>query len=231
MQKAINIGDSWLEAVGDEFEQSYMQELKQFLQTEKDQKKTILPHSSLWFNALRTTPLHKVRAVIIGQDPYPTIGHPHGLCFSVMPDVKPIPKSLVNIYKELQDDLGVDNFHTGYLQSWAEQGVLLLNSVLTVEAGNSASHRGKGWETFTDKVIAAINEQTDHVVFILWGKYAQDKGAMIDTSRHLIIKSPHPSPLSAHRGFFGTKPFSKTNDYLSAKGKPTIDWAISPDFV
>ena len=229
MQRKIDIGDTWLDAISDEFEQPYMQELKQFLHNKKAQKANILPHSSLWFNALKTTPLPNVRAVIIGQDPYPTVGHPHGLCFSVMPDVKPIPKSLVNIYKELQDDLGIDNFHTGYLQSWAEQGVLLLNSVLTVDAGNSASHRGMGWEQFTDKIIAAINEQTEHVVFILWGKYAQDKGAMIDTSKHLIIKSPHPSPLSAHRGFFGTRPFSRTNEYLAANGKPTIDWAINTD--
>lgn len=227
MKKTIDIDESWLDVIGDEFSQPYMQELKTFLQSKKAQKINILPHSSLWFNALKTTPLHNVRAVIIGQDPYPTVGHSHGLCFSVLPDVKPIPKSLVNIYKELQDDLGIDNFHTGYLQSWAEQGVLLLNSVLTVDAGNSASHRGMGWEQLTDKIIAAINEQTDHVVFILWGKYAQDKCAMIDTSKHLIIKSPHPSPLSAHRGFFGTKPFSRTNNYLAENGKPTIDWAIT----
>ena len=227
MQKTVDIGETWLEAIGDEFEQPYMQALKQFLQNKKAQKTNILPHSSLWFNALKTTPLPNVRVVIIGQDPYPTVGHPHGLCFSVMPDVKPLPKSLLNIYKELQDDLGIDNFHTGYLQSWAEQGVLLLNSVLTVDAGNSASHQSQGWEIFTDKIITTINEKMDHVVFILWGKYAQDKGAMIDTSRHLVIKSPHPSPLSAYRGFFGSKPFSTTNNYLLENNKPIVDWKIA----
>ncbi len=226
MHKKIDIDDTWLAAIGDEFTQPYMQELRQFLQNKKLQRIHILPHSSLWFNALKTTPLNKVKVVIIGQDPYPTIGHPHGLCFSVMPDVKPLPKSLINIYKELQDDLGIDNFHTGYLQSWAEQGVLLLNSVLTVDAGRPASHRGMGWEKFTDKIIATINENTVHIVFILWGKYAQDKGKMIDTSKHLIIKSAHPSPLSAHRGFFGSRPFSKTNAYLIQYGKSEIDWVI-----
>ena len=228
MNTTVDIGNSWQDAVGDEFNQPYMQELKQFLQAEKFQKTTILPHSSLWFNALRTTPLQNVRVVIIGQDPYPTVGHPHGLCFSVLPDVKPIPKSLINIYKELQDDLGIDNFHTGYLQSWAEQGVLLLNSVLTVQAGDSASHQGKGWESFTDKIITTINEKMDHVVFILWGKYAQNKGSMIDTSRHLVIKSSHPSPLSSYRGFFGSKPFSKANNYLEQNNKSTVDWSIAP---
>ena len=229
MQKKIDIGETWFAELGNEFQQAYMQDLKQFLSTEKTQKKIILPHSSLWFNALRTTPLDQVKVVIIGQDPYPTIGHAHGLCFSVLPEVKPLPKSLLNVYKELQDDLGIDNFHTGYLQHWAEQGVLLLNSVLTVQAGNAASHRAKGWETFTDKIITTINQKSEHVVFILWGKYAQDKGAMIDQSRHLILKAVHPSPLSAYRGFFGSQPFSKVNHYLETHAKATIDWQIPKD--
>jgi uracil-DNA glycosylase len=227
MQKTIDIGDSWFAELGDEFQQDYMQALKQFLTAEKANQQPILPHSSQWFNALRTTPLDAVKVVIIGQDPYPTVGHAHGLCFSVLPEVKPLPKSLLNVYKELQDDLGIDNFHTGYLQPWAEQGVLLLNSVLTVQAGRAASHRGKGWETFTDKIISVINQKSENVVFILWGKYAQDKGRVIDQSRHLILKSAHPSPLSAYRGFFGSKPFSQVNDYLVAKGKTVIDWQIS----
>ena len=226
MQKTIDIGDSWFAELGDEFQQDYMQELKQFLSAEKANKQLILPHSSQWFNALRTTPLDAVKVVIIGQDPYPTVGHAHGLCFSVLPEVKPLPKSLLNVYKELQDDLGIDNFHTGYLQPWAEQGVLLLNSVLTVQAGRAASHRGKGWETFTDKMISVINQKSENVVFILWGKYAQDKGRVIDQSRHLILKSAHPSPLSSYRGFFGSKPFSQVNNYLIAKGKTAIDWQI-----
>jgi uracil-DNA glycosylase len=226
MQKTIDIGDSWFAELGDEFQQDYMQALKQFLSTEKANKQPILPHSSQWFNALRTTPLDAVKVVIIGQDPYPTVGHAHGLCFSVLPEVKPLPKSLLNVYKELQDDLGIDNFHTGYLQPWAEQGVLLLNSVLTVQAGRAASHRGKGWETFTDQVISIINQKSENVVFILWGKYAQDKGKVIDQSRHLILKSAHPSPLSSYRGFFGSKPFSQVNNYLISKGKTAIDWQI-----
>ncbi len=226
MQKTVDIGDSWFAELGDEFQQDYMQALKQFLSAEKANKQLILPHSSQWFNALRTTPLDAVKVVIIGQDPYPTVGHAHGLCFSVLPEVKPLPKSLLNVYKELQDDLGIDNFHTGYLQPWAEQGVLLLNSVLTVQAGRAASHRGKGWETFTDKIIRVINQKSENVVFILWGKYAQDKGRVIDQSRHLILKSAHPSPLSSYRGFFGSKPFSQVNNYLTAKGKTAIDWQI-----
>ena len=203
-----------------------MQTLKNFLQIEKQQGKTILPKGSLWFNALNSTPLDKVKVVILGQDPYPTIGHAHGLCFSAMPEVKPLPKSLINIYKELQDDLGIDNFHTPYLQPWAKQGVLLLNAVLTVEAGKSNSHQGKGWERFTDKIIEVVNRECESVIFILWGAYAQKKGSSIDTTKHMIIKSPHPSPLSAYRGFFGSKPFSRSNSFLTSKGKETINWQL-----
>jgi len=216
---------SWNDSLLPEFDKDYMQSLKQFLKNEKEQGKTILPHSSLWFNAIKTTPLNKVKVVILGQDPYPTPGHAHGLCFSVMPDVKPIPKSLINIYKELNEDLGIENTN-GNLQSWAEQGVLLLNSVLTVQSGDANSHQGKGWETFTDKVITAVNELNRPVVFVLWGAYAQKKGAMIDGSKHLVIRAPHPSPLSAYRGFFGSKPFSQINKYLRKSNQMEIDWHV-----
>ena len=226
MQNSINLEPSWLEALKDEFSKPYMQELKKFLIEEKKKGKVILPKGSLWFNALNSTPLNRVKVVIIGQDPYPTIGHAHGLCFSVLPNVKPLPKSLLNINKELLDDLGINNFHTGYLQPWTQQGVLLLNAVLTVEAGKSNSHQGKGWEIFTDKIIEVINQQCNNIVFILWGSYAQKKGASIDTNRHMIIKSPHPSPLSAYRGFFGSRPFSRTNNYLISQNKTPINWQL-----
>jgi len=226
MQKDIKLEKSWLKFLQDEFNKSYMQNLKSFLIEEKREGKTILPKASLWFNALNSTPLNKVKVVILGQDPYPTVGHAHGLCFSVLPDVKPLPKSLLNINKELFDDLGIDNFHTGYLQPWTKQGVLLLNSVLTVEAGKSNSHQGKGWEIFTDKIIEVINRECNNIVFILWGSYAQKKGSVIDTTKHMIIKSPHPSPLSAYRGFFGSRPFSRTNNYLKMNNKQTINWKL-----
>jgi len=226
MLKLIDLDTSWLEVLQNEFEAPYMKQLKAFLADEIDAKKTVLPEPTLWFNALNTTPLKDVKVVILGQDPYPTIGHAHGLCFSVMPEVKPLPKSLLNINKELFDDLGIDNSHNGYLQPWAEQGVLLLNAVLTVEAGKANAHQGKGWEQFTDSVIKVINDQCEHVVFILWGSYAQKKGASIDTSKHMVIKSPHPSPLSAYRGFFGSRPFSRTNAYLQVHGKEPIDWRV-----
>jgi len=216
---------SWSESLLPELQKDYMLSLKSFLREEKDRGKTIFPHSSLWFNALNTTPLDKVKVVILGQDPYPTPGHAHGLCFSVMPDVKPIPKSLINIYKELKDDLGIDNTN-GNLQSWAEQGVLLLNSVLTVQSGNANSHQGKGWEQFTDKIVSTINEVDRPIVFVLWGAYAQKKGAVIDESKHLVIRSPHPSPLSAYRGFFGSKPFSIINKYLTQNGLQAINWQV-----
>ena len=226
MKNKIKLEASWLAHLEDEFDKSYMQELKKFLSNEIALHKNILPKASLWFNALNSTPLDSVKVVILGQDPYPTVGHAHGLCFSALEEVKPLPKSLLNIYKELQEDIGIDNFHTPYLQSWAEQGVLLLNSVLTVEAGRSNAHAGRGWERFTDKIIEVVNEHCEHVVFILWGSYAQKKGCSIDTQRHMIIKSPHPSPLSAYRGFFGSKPFSKTNSYLKANKKGEIHWQL-----
>jgi uracil-DNA glycosylase len=226
MKKIIKLHPSWLTIIGNQFEKPYMLALKDFLVSEKSQGKTILPPASLWFNALNSMPFDELKVVILGQDPYPTAGHAHGLCFSVLPDVKPLPKSLLNINKELFDDLGIDNSHTGYLQPWAEQGVLLLNTVLTVEQGNANSHQGKGWETFTDSIIQTINEKKEHIVFILWGANAHKKIPMIDDTKHLIIKSVHPSPLSAYRGFFGSKPFSKTNTYLENKGKPAINWQL-----
>ncbi|RUM68045.1 MAG: uracil-DNA glycosylase [Sulfurovum sp.] len=226
MKHKIELEASWLALLENEFDKAYMQELKKFLLNEKELGKNILPKASLWFNALNSTPLNKVKVVILGQDPYPTVGHAHGLCFSALPEVKPLPKSLINIYKELQEDLDIDNFHTPYLQPWAEQGVLLLNSVLTVEVGKSNSHAGKGWEEFTDKIIEVINQECQNVVFILWGAYAQKKGVSIDTNRHMIIKSAHPSPLSAYRGFWASKPFSRTNNYLKSVGKKEIDWRV-----
>jgi len=215
----------WKSCLAIEFEKDYMLRLHDFLQDEKDNLKTILPSSSLWFKALTATDLDQVKVVILGQDPYPTPGHAHGLCFSVMPEVKPIPKSLVNIYKELEDDLGIVN-SSGNLQSWADQGVLLLNSVLTVEAGNANSHQGKGWEQFTDRIIEVLNEQNFPVVFVLWGAYAQKKGRIVNNAHHLVLRSPHPSPLSAYRGFFGSKPFSKINDFLIKNGKEAINWKV-----
>ena len=226
MQKNINLEKSWLNALNDEFNKPYMKELKIFLTKEKEQNREILPKGSLWFNALNSTPLNKVKVVILGQDPYPTLGHAHGLCFSVLPEVKPLPKSLNNINRELYEDIGVNNAHTGYLQPWAKQGVLLLNAVLTVERGKSNAHQGRGWEIFTDKIVETINNNCQNVVFILWGGYAQKKGTSIDSSRHLIIKSPHPSPLSAYRGFFGSRPFSRTNHYLQSMGREPIDWQL-----
>jgi uracil-DNA glycosylase len=226
MPSTIQLHPTWKTALLEEFDKPYMQELKAFLLQERGAGKVILPRASLWFNALNSTPLDQVKVVILGQDPYPTIGHAHGLCFSVMPEVMPLPKSLLNINRELYEDLGIDNSHTGYLQPWAEQGVLLLNAVLTVEAGRSNAHQGKGWEQFTDKVIEVINRECQDVVFILWGSYAQKKGATIDTQRQMIIKSPHPSPLSAYRGFFGSRPFSRTNDFLISRGKRPIDWQL-----
>ena len=221
-QKLPSLWKSYLAA---EFEKDYMLRLHKFLQSEKDQDKSILPPSSLWFNALTTTDLDQVKVVILGQDPYPTSGHAHGLCFSVMPEVKPIPKSLINIYKELESDLGIVNTN-GNLQSWADQGVLLLNSVLTVEAGKANSHQGQGWEQFTDRIIEVLNEQTSPIVFVLWGAYAQKKGKIVNNSHHLVLRSPHPSPLSSYRGFFGSQPFSKINEFLIENGKEPINWNV-----
>jgi len=226
IKNKIKLEQSWLALLENEFELPYMQQLKHYLLNEKGNGKNILPRSSLWFNALNSTPFDKVKVVILGQDPYPTVAHAHGLCFSVLGEIKPLPKSLVNINTELMEDLQIDNRHSGYLQPWAEQGVLLLNSVLTVEQGRSNAHQGQGWEVFTDKIIQLINDRKEKVVFILWGAYAQRKGGFIDQHKHLVIKSPHPSPLSAYRGFFGSKPFSQANDYLEKAGLGPVNWQI-----
>lgn len=222
---ALENAPSWQPWLAAEFDAPYMQNLKAFLQQEKAQHKTIYPHSSQWFHALEATPLDQVKVVIIGQDPYHQPGQAHGLCFSVRPGIK-TPPSLVNIYKELNSDLGIAPVGHGYLENWAQQGVLLLNAVLTVEDSNAASHQGKGWETFTDRVIATVNEQCENVVFLLWGSYAQKKGAVIDPQRHCVLKAPHPSPLAAHRGFFGCRHFSQTNGYLTANGKEPVNWQL-----
>lgn len=211
--------------LGGEFDKPYMKELRAFLVAEKKAGKTIYPPANLWFNALNSTPFDQVKVVILGQDPYHGPGQAHGLCFSVLPGQK-FPPSLNNIFKEIQDDLGIEPPNHGCLQHWAEQGVLLLNATLTVEKNQAGSHQGKGWEEFTDQVIDHLNREREGLVFILWGSYAQKKGRYIDPKRHLVLKSPHPSPLSSYRGFFGCKHFSKTNEYLRAQGQPEIDWAV-----
>lgn len=221
----IRLDDSWKAVLGDEFSKSYMRDLKAFLSQEKAEGKHIFPAGSEYFRALDLTPLDQVRVVILGQDPYHGAGQAHGLCFSVRPGVR-VPPSLVNIYKELKSDLGVEPPGHGFLEHWARQGVLLLNSVLTVEEARAASHQGRGWETFTDAVIRSVNEQCEHVVFLLWGAYAQKKAAFVDRSRHLVLKAPHPSPLSAHAGFLGCRHFSQANRYLEEKGRAPIDWQL-----
>lgn len=227
MNKHINIDPSWREVLGDEFEKDYMQDLRKFLISEADGGKIIYPPGPEIFAALNLTPFDKVKVVIIGQDPYHGPGQAHGLCFSVKKGVK-IPPSLVNIYKELKDDMGITPPSHGHLSEWADQGVLLLNNVLTVEDGKAGSHHGQGWELFTDKIIWVLNEKKENLVFILWGSPAQKKAAAVDPSRHHILKSVHPSPLSSYRGFFGSKPFSKTNEFLKSKRIQEINWQISP---
>ena len=222
----IKLTDSWKKHLQGEFQKNYMKNLKDFLKREYQDKKTIFPRSDEFFAALNLTPFEKVKVVIIGQDPYHGPNQAHGLCFSVKPGVK-IPPSLVNIYKELKSDVGFVPPAHGHLQDWADRGVLLLNATLSVEAGKAGSHQNKGWEEFTDRIIALLNEQGDHLIFMLWGSYALKKGAMIDTSKHLILKAAHPSPLSAHRGFFGCKHFSKANEYLKIVGKEPVQWQLS----
>ncbi len=218
------INDSWLVHLQGEFNQPYMQALKSFLQAEKQAKKIIYPSGSLMFNALNSTPLEQVKVVILGQDPYHGPGQAHGLSFSV-PDGVQTPPSLVNIFKEIKADLGFEN-HSGNLTTWAQQGVLLLNSVLSVEKSKAASHQGQGWELFTDKIIEVVNLNCQHVVFMLWGAYAQKKGAQINQQQHLVLEAPHPSPLSAHRGFHGCRHFTQCNNYLKLKNKTLIDWKV-----
>lgn len=220
--------DSWQTWLGAEFEKPYMQALRDFLSAEKSAHKVIYPHSSDWFRALELTPLDRVKVVILGQDPYHGPNQAHGLCFSVRPEV-PVPPSLVNIYKELAADLGVEPVNHGNLEYWARQGVLLLNTSLTVERSNAGSHRGKGWETFTNRAIATVNEHAKPSVFLLWGSPARKKKALVDASRHLVLESPHPSPLSAHRGFFGNHHFSQANAFLEQQGRSPIDWQLPAD--
>lgn len=221
----IKLEPSWKRVLLDEFEQPYMKDLKMFLRREIAAGKTIYPRPSEYFNSFQHAPFKKVKVVILGQDPYHGPGQAHGLCFSVRPGVAP-PPSLLNIYKELKADVGAIPPDHGYLMPWEDQGVLLLNAVLTVEAGKAASHQGKGWERFTDRAIHELNAQREHLVFILWGAYAQKKGAFIDRTKHFVIESPHPSPLSASRGFLGSRPFSKANAYLQNHGLEPINWQL-----
>ena len=224
-ERPVQLDDSWLSELQGEFEQPYMQQLRAFLQQEKAAGKTVFPPGALVFNALNSTPLDQVRVVIIGQDPYHGPGQAHGLSFSVPPGVR-TPPSLQNIFKEIHRDLGLPIPPHGCLQSWAEQGVLLLNAVLTVEQAQAGSHAKRGWERFTSKVIEIINARREHCVFLLWGSYAQRKGEQIDRQRHCVLTSVHPSPLSAHRGFIGNGHFSAANQYLVEHGLTPIDWSL-----
>ena len=223
IKKEIKLESGWKEVLGFEFENEYMIKLKEFLQEELASGKTIYPHGDDIFSAFDSTPFDKVKVVIIGQDPYHGPGQAHGMCFSVKKGVR-IPPSLINIYKELESDVGLSSPGHGHLGQWAEQGVLLINAVLTVERGNAGSHHGQGWEIFTDKVIEILNKKKEGLVFLLWGAPAQRKAAMVDSRKHLILKAPHPSPLSAHRGFFGCRHFSQTNQYLKGRRIEEIDW-------
>ncbi|MDR6944430.1 uracil-DNA glycosylase [Mucilaginibacter pocheonensis] len=223
---AIELDPSWLKVLKDEFDKEYMTKLKKFLQEEKTAGQVVYPKNSDIFNAFNTTPFDDVKVVILGQDPYHGAHQAHGLSFSVQKGIA-IPRSLINIYKELQTDIpGFKIPSHGNLEEWAKQGVLLLNATLTVRAGNAGSHQKKGWEEFTDSVIKTISDKKEGIVFILWGAFAQSKAVLIDEKKHFILKSPHPSPFSAERGFFGSKPFSKTNTILEKEGKKPIDWQI-----
>ena len=223
----IRLHPSWLRCLEQEFTEPYMAELRTFLRAEKQRGKVIYPAGSEWFAALDTTPFEAVKVVILGQDPYHGPGQAHGLCFSVRPGVR-IPPSLQNIFQELRSDLGIELPSHGCLTHWAEQGVLLLNATLTVEQGRAGAHQGRGWERFTDRVIDCLNREREGLVFLLWGSHAQKKGALINTQRHLVLKAPHPSPLSAHRGFFGSGHFSRTNAWLRERGEQPIDWSLPP---
>ncbi|GAB3105914.1 uracil-DNA glycosylase [Aestuariicella hydrocarbonica] len=222
-----SLGSSWSPILGAELQKPYMRSLNQFLLQEQAQGKVIYPAREQIFNALNSTPFGKVKVVILGQDPYHGPHQAHGLSFSVPQGVK-IPPSLRNIFKEITADTGIPVPSHGCLQSWADQGVLLLNATLTVEQGKAGSHQGKGWETFTDKIVELLNERREGLVFMLWGSYAHKKGGIIDRSRHCVLESVHPSPLSAHRGFLGCGHFSRANEYLLGQGKSPIDWAL-PD--
>ncbi len=222
---AIQLEPSWLAVLQEEFQQPYMCNLKKFLGQEKAAGKTVYPPGNQIFNAFNSTPLHSIKVVILGQDPYHGPGQAHGLAFSVQQGVRP-PPSLLNIFKEIRQDLDLPLPSHGNLQHWANQGVLLLNATLTVEQGRAGSHQGRGWEAFTDKAIATVSDACDAVVFLLWGSYAQKKGALVDRSKHLVLASPHPSPLSASRGFLGNRHFSKSNHWLQEHGKKPVDWSI-----
>jgi uracil-DNA glycosylase len=221
----IQLESSWLEQLEDQFELPYMLKLRAFLTIEKALGKVLYPPANLWFNALNSTPFAQAKVVILGQDPYHGPGQAHGLCFSVPPGID-IPPSLRNIYKELESDLAIPPANQGCLERWANQGVLLLNATLTVEARQAGSHQKQGWEEFTDCIVERLSAERENLVFILWGSYAQKKGANIDRGKHLVLEAPHPSPLSSYRGFFGSKPFSQTNNYLSASSIDPIDWQI-----
>ncbi len=225
--RTINLDPSWLSQLESEFSKPYMQTLRSFLRERKQQGKVVYPPGEQIFNALNTTPFENVKVVILGQDPYHGPGQAHGLCFSVPAGVR-LPPSLKNIFKEIEQDLGIPQPKHGSLLHWAKQGVLLLNATLTVEQGDAGAHQGKGWEQFTDVIIQRLNEHRSGIVFMLWGSYAQKKGAFIDTDRHLVLKSPHPSPLSAHRGFFGNRHFSLANQFLLKQGVEAVDWGL-PD--
>lgn len=218
----VSIEDSWKNKLIEEFEKSYFKSLTDFIRAEYKAQE-VFPPANLIFNAFDKCPFHKVKVVIIGQDPYHNVGQANGLCFSVNDGVR-IPPSLINIYKEINSDLGKPIPKTGNLEHWSEQGVLLLNATLTVKANSPGSHQKKGWEQFTDAIIHNLSVDCENIVFLLWGSFAQRKGANIDTKKHLVLKSVHPSPLSAHRGFFGTQHFSKTNEYLIQHNKTPIDW-------
>ena len=221
----IKLHESWQKRLGLEFQQEYMLKLKDFLKQEMTQGKKIFPRGDQYFEALNHTHFENVKVVILGQDPYHGLGQAHGLAFSVQKGVR-TPPSLQNIFKELKADLGIEAPKHGSLTAWADQGVLLLNSVLTVEESKAAAHQGKGWEKFTDAVIRFLNDEKENIVFVLWGAYAQKKASFVDRNKNLVIESVHPSPLSAHRGFLGSKPFSKINNYLKDHGKDPIDWNI-----
>ncbi len=229
MNDRVKLDASWKTPLSGEFSSDYMDALRNFLLQEKAAGKRIFPRGADYFRALDLTPLDRVRVVILGQDPYHGPGQAHGLCFSVQPGVRP-PPSLVNIYKELESDLGLARPAHGFLEHWAEQGVLLLNSVLTVEMANAASHRGRGWEQFTDAIVRLIAEKPEPVVFMLWGSHAQKKAAFVKSveqgGRHLVLKAPHPSPLSAYNGFFGCRHFSKANAFLEKNGLHPINWSL-----
>ena len=223
----VDVTGKWREYFQSDFA-PYLKKVESFLETDEVKQSLVFPKVDEYFAAFKETPFEDVKVVILGQDPYHGEGQAHGLCFSVRPGVKP-PPSLVNIYKEMQTDIGLDPVNHGYLMSWAQQGVLMLNATLSVEAGRAGSHQKKGWEEFTDQVIQKINSEKSGVAFILWGSYAQKKGERIDESKHFILKSPHPSPLSSYRGFFGSQPFSKVNSYLKSMGKKEIDWSLRED--